>query len=215
MDAFISDVGGDLRGYNMFVYCFNNPVMYTDHTGHWPEWFKNFAKWRIENIVEPIVESIENALSHVDFTYSQGINISGTPSAFIFNAQAGISFDSKGNIAIQGSLGGGITTGTPSISLTTYTNITNAPNINKLNGLGYQMGGSMAVLLFGVPVAAGFDLNFIPDIDTAYIGVTNTAGLGTPGGEVHAEWGKTATWNFSKINIFDVLEMVFIKIREW
>ncbi len=37
-DNVMSGVGGDLRGYNLYAYCFNNPVMYSDHTGNWPSW---------------------------------------------------------------------------------------------------------------------------------------------------------------------------------
>ena len=35
-DGAISDVGGDIRGYNMYSYCFNNPVNMTDPDGNWP-----------------------------------------------------------------------------------------------------------------------------------------------------------------------------------
>ena len=37
-DGAISDVGGDIRGYNMYSYCFNNPVNMTDPDGNWPQW---------------------------------------------------------------------------------------------------------------------------------------------------------------------------------
>jgi len=42
-DGVISDVGGDVRGYNLFAYCFNNPVNLTDENGDWPNW-ESFAK---------------------------------------------------------------------------------------------------------------------------------------------------------------------------
>ena len=32
---------GDLNSYNLYAYCGNNPVMYSDKFGHMPEW----AKW--------------------------------------------------------------------------------------------------------------------------------------------------------------------------
>jgi len=35
-DDVISGVGGDIRGYNAFSYCFNNPCGYIDHLGHFP-----------------------------------------------------------------------------------------------------------------------------------------------------------------------------------
>ena len=36
-DNAIAGVGGDIRGYNLFAYCMNDPVNMSDHTGHWPQ----------------------------------------------------------------------------------------------------------------------------------------------------------------------------------
>ena len=35
-DGVVSGVGGDIRGYNMFVYCMNNPINMADDTGDFP-----------------------------------------------------------------------------------------------------------------------------------------------------------------------------------
>ena len=37
-DGELSEVGGNIRGYNLFAYCFNNPVNMDDSTGKWPKW---------------------------------------------------------------------------------------------------------------------------------------------------------------------------------
>jgi RHS repeat-associated protein len=37
-DGVISGVGSDVKGYNVFAYCFNNPVNLQDETGNWPRW---------------------------------------------------------------------------------------------------------------------------------------------------------------------------------
>ena len=37
-DGELSDVGGDILGYNLFAYCFNNPVNMDDPSGNWPKW---------------------------------------------------------------------------------------------------------------------------------------------------------------------------------
>lgn len=42
-DSEISGVGGELLGYNMYTYCFNNPVNWDDSDGNWPKWAKKVA----------------------------------------------------------------------------------------------------------------------------------------------------------------------------
>ena len=37
-DGQIPRVGGELLGYNMFSYCFNNPINKSDADGNWPKW---------------------------------------------------------------------------------------------------------------------------------------------------------------------------------
>lgn len=53
-DNRISGVGGDILGYNMFVYCMNNPVNLSDSTGNWPKWIETAANWVNENIIQPV-----------------------------------------------------------------------------------------------------------------------------------------------------------------
>ncbi len=44
-DSVIGGVGGPVQGYNMFAYCFNNPVNMFDDSGHWPKWIKDVVNW--------------------------------------------------------------------------------------------------------------------------------------------------------------------------
>lgn len=108
--------------------------------------------------------------------------------------------DTKGNVAIQASGGGGITGGDPGISITRY-----------------QIGGSIAVPIEGVPVAAGGNVMFMPapENNTGYFGITGNVGLGTPGKEVHVEWGTTVTQPYFQVNIYEAARYVYIVIMEW
>ena len=57
-DNVIPDVGSEILGYNMFAYCFNNPVSMDDQSGHWPKWLKNAAK-----AVASVVTQVKAVLS--------------------------------------------------------------------------------------------------------------------------------------------------------
>jgi len=37
-DNAVSTVGGKVVGYNLFSYCFNNPINFDDSNGNWPKW---------------------------------------------------------------------------------------------------------------------------------------------------------------------------------
>ena len=37
-DSEVAGIGGDVRGSNLFEYCFNNPVNMSDPGGNWPKW---------------------------------------------------------------------------------------------------------------------------------------------------------------------------------
>ncbi len=216
-DNRISGVGGDIRGYNPFVYCYNNPVNLDDPTGNWPEWLKSTVKWVAKNIVKPVVKTVEDITSNLDLTYSSGINLSVTPTAVIFNGQIGVSMDTDGNVAVQFSGGGGFSAGTSGISITGYQSVTNAPNIGKLNDEYYQIGGSIVVPIEGVNVAAGGDVMFIPDkeLNDVYYGLSKNFGWGSPGQEFHVEWGQTATLTQTQFNIYDIARTVYNRIMEW
>ena len=207
----VTDAGAEELGYNLFVYAANNPVNNSDPSGNWI--IKDAIKWVTKNVVKPVVDSIKNSLAKTNKTYSCGINLSGTPSAFSFNAQIGLSADTKGNIAIQKAYNGGVTGGKPGASLSGYRMRTNAPSINKLEGPGAQTGGTVGVS----HLVVGVDFNIIPDEleNKTYFGITETIGIGTNGAELHIEWGETESLNETRFNVFDELDKVYIRIMEW
>ena len=60
-DDAIAGVGGDIRGYNLFAYCMNDPVNMSAHTGHWPQWIKNAAS-AVVNAVKKAVTVVANTV---------------------------------------------------------------------------------------------------------------------------------------------------------
>ena len=56
-DSRISGNGEELLGYNMFTYCFNNPVNLDDSEGNWP---------RLRNVVRKMVAAVKTVIRHVE-----------------------------------------------------------------------------------------------------------------------------------------------------
>ena len=71
-DAVIAGVGGDVKGYNLFAYCMNNPVNMSDPSGGWPSWndikvgFKKVVNWVDNNIIQPVVGFVEDVVEDFD-----------------------------------------------------------------------------------------------------------------------------------------------------
>ena len=64
-DGQLASVGGDVNGYDLFEYCFNNPVNMHDSSGNWPNWVEDAwekivegANWVNENVIQPVVEFV-------------------------------------------------------------------------------------------------------------------------------------------------------------
>ncbi len=191
----------------MFAYCENCPIFRSDLTGE---------GWLLDKL-NNLVDAAESFLSNIDLTFSFGINLSGTIGCWSFNAQVGVSMDTKGNIGFQYSYGGGLSVNPGlnledpasgfSLSLSGYRSVTNAPTINDLQGRGCQIGSSLAIPIEGVGIYTGRDVLICDAGNRQYYGYTKTIGIGTPGMESHVEWSETR--NVGKpINIFD-------KLRKW
>ena len=199
-DIYTSTDSADAVSCNMFAYCGNNPVASADPSGEWS--VKSVIKWFAKNVARPVVKGVEHVLSKLDFTFSRGLSASATPGIFSLNAQLGIAFDLKGNVAMQWNLSGGVTTGSPGLSLTSYHLATNAPEISDLEDTGYQLGGLKGIPIGYVPVAVGGDFNIIPNSkeeNKYYYGISDNVGLGSS--ELHVIWGDTWTIKKTQHNV--------------
>ena len=58
----MAGVNTSVQGYNLFAYCFNNPVNLDDSNGNWPKWAKStlrvVATIFINAIITPVVISV-------------------------------------------------------------------------------------------------------------------------------------------------------------
>ena len=64
-DSGISGVGGDIRGYNLYSYCMNNPVNMTDPDGNWPTTILDTVN-SVNNVVNKVVGKTNIVTSSVN-----------------------------------------------------------------------------------------------------------------------------------------------------
>ena len=204
----------DFNGLNLYAYCWNDPVNNSDFSGKIPtdamlDLSFTLAKGAIASAVSTVqktaklINDVKEVVSNIDATFTVGVSGSATAGIWSYTGQVGLSIDTKGNIALQGTYGYGITGGTPGVSGTMVSMVTNAPGVDKLNGEGYQFGGSVGIPIYGFPFVANGEINIIPDLQegTTYYGITRGIGVGTPGYEGHLEWTETQTMYQSNIDL--------------
>jgi len=97
-DGYISGVDGEVDGYNLYLYCINNPIILTDSSGCWPQWIKNAASWVNKNIIQPIKKYFNPSTNTVSGSFQDRIfkgsgSLTGGYSEKSFRLQG----NSKGN----------------------------------------------------------------------------------------------------------------------
>ena len=173
-DGYVN-ANGDIIGFNIFAYCGNNPIIGIDPTGKW--------------------------------TFSTGFQFS----AFLFagvSFSICLSFDSEGNIAIQTTKANvfepnaGVVLGAASIGVSTYSTYTYLDTIDELEGITYNIGGTIPVINLGL------EANMTSDYEL--VGATASTGIGI-GVDVHFSATKTTT--IGKFNIVDAAKNLWEKIK--
>ena len=110
--------------------------------------------------------------------------------------------DEDGNIGIQGSFAVNESTSDSGMSIGLYQTITNAPELDNLDGYGAQIGGSYGYNR----MVLGADYSFIPNEqeEKRYGGLTTTLGFGTPGFEIHGGYSYSKTVKLSDLNLGEI-----------
>ena len=60
-DGYVSGPEKVIQGYNLFVFCDNNPVNKVDDSGNWPKWIKNVVN-KVSTAVKKVVSKIKSHL---------------------------------------------------------------------------------------------------------------------------------------------------------
>ena len=77
-DGIMAGVNGNFKGYNLFAYCFNDPINMTDDAGDWPSWndiksgYKKLKKWVKNNIVTPVKDFANDCKNYEK--YNEDVN---------------------------------------------------------------------------------------------------------------------------------------------
>ncbi|MBS1401534.1 MAG: hypothetical protein HPZ79_00915 [Oscillospiraceae bacterium] len=173
-DSYASTGQGAL-GCNMFAYCENDPILYSDPCGTYR---------MIEGYEPPKREPKPQNKA----TIGVGIEGSAAFGARITGGAQVVLDTGSGDIALiaYGGFGGG----TPSASISGTFTYTSAKSLDQLGGFGLAIGGSIVN-----PVSLGGEMIF----GEGYSGGTGSKGIGVPYPELHGEITYTIVWNITTL----------------
>lgn len=70
----IAGIGESIQGYNVFAYCFNNPINLSDPTGNWPKWVETIGS-RFVHTVKTIGRIIAAPFKTAEVSVGAGVGI--------------------------------------------------------------------------------------------------------------------------------------------
>ena len=185
-DGYVN-ANGDLIGFNMYAYCSNNPVMSIDPFGTFSlkETWNNVTTWVDDNIINPAGQVVvETTFAIIDWINPNNeissVQIGYTVSAgcgFGIAVSYGITLNRNGDIApyITPSAGGSAGVG---ISVSPFVTFSTAEALTDIEGLGFDLGGSFSIPIYG-PIGAGggYDFSISPAARAHTISANVGAGL--------------------------------------
>lgn len=105
-----------INGLNLYAYCFNNPVAYSDSTGHnsWEDFWSNIGQWFKNNWVELTIGA--SAIAIGALTMGAGALVAGAGFAGALAVAGTAALQSLASAAISAAIGGLISGGISTLS---------------------------------------------------------------------------------------------------
>ena len=99
-DNVITGTGEKVQGYNLYVYCFNNPVNMSDSEGNWPKIIKKIGS-RIKNTANIIEKIVTSPFKVIKVSVGMGVGIGGKVETTVNNVpiEVGISTSTTDSIS--------------------------------------------------------------------------------------------------------------------
>ena len=150
-DNAVSGTGDSVQGYNLFAYCFNNPINMNDPDGNWPKWLEKTVK--VASVAIAVAAVVTTVVAVSAFTAGTGSAAAVWGGASVFLGAAlsgingGIANEKQGNSYTNGYVGGA-TGGT-------------IQGLSSKHPLGTALGGSAGVAV-GTVVTGAMN-NWDPD----------------------------------------------------
>ena len=203
-----------MLGNNMFAYCGNNSVRFSDDSGYryvancGPDNLgTNKGDWK--DIVDDFIQSYQNA-PKPNIAGSYGEYISLTLGVFNVSATLETATDLHGNIQLYSNISFDITTAASfSVSKGNTSSIFFVPDVTYLAGDAYYVGGSSTIPIIGLPIAVAGSANIAQTSD-GYMGLVFSSGVApawAAGKEFHGGYSYAHAWT-PAINVLDLIQYI-------
>ncbi len=221
-DSLMAGVNTSVQGYNLFAYCFNNPVVLDDSNGNWPKIVKNTAKL-VATKIHSLAMSIKSKTQtcNMGFSTSQSLNIQAKNISI--GGAIGFSLHMNGDVFIQKEKYVFVSSSSSyGVSSQTCKSVDFVPNYESLHSDSLNASFNATMPIPNTPISGdgsiAYKQYFSDDGNEFYPSFSINAGAAFPAC-TNMELGVSVGYSASKskriINIYDVIDYTYNRIMEW